>query len=201
LLIFAVPLSSVALMLGVLVYLLLSASSALRWRNAASLSSVELRAFEFSNFLGQQKKLPKNTDEPMRNEAGTRIEMRFPPLEIQEYLQAFVRKQQWKISEENLTEDSWVFSRSLSRDELLKNTKKNAAADTVDWASGVAVIRVNTVQLSGGIARTSIRVAFRGYGQSSDQFAMQREYWDLESNETLENFLISALTGHFREPH
>jgi hypothetical protein len=151
--------------------------------------------------VGHKKKAPQNASDEARNQAFACVELAFSPLDIQEYLQAIVRKQPWKIFDEHLTEDSWVFSRELNRDELLRATKRNSVADKVDWTKGVAFIHVNTNQLRDGIARTTIRAEFRGYGQSSDHFAVQREYWNLESNLALENLLVSALADHFAPPH
>jgi hypothetical protein len=56
------------------------------------------------------------------------------------------------------------------------------------------------VKVAEGFARTVIRVSFRGYGQNADQFAQQREYWGLQSNNNLEASIRSALETHFKSP-
>jgi hypothetical protein len=157
-------------------------------------------SIEQDSAVSHKKKSPQNASDEAREETFACIELAVSPLDIQEYLQAVVRKQPWRIFDEHLTEDSWVFSRDLNRDELLHATKRNAVADKVDWTKGVVFIHVNTNQLRDGIARTIIRAEFRGYGQSSDHFAVQREYWKLESNLTLENSLVAALADHFAPP-
>jgi hypothetical protein len=148
-----------------------------------------------------KKKRPKNAKEDPQSNAAACIELAVPQLEIQEYLQSYVRSEQWKIGEEHLTEDSWTFSRELSKDELVSATSKNTSAARVTWTGGIALVRVSTVQVADGFARTVIRASFRGYGQNADQFAQQREYWELESNNNLETSISSALKAHFKLPN
>jgi len=147
-----------------------------------------------------KKKRPKHApEEPQK--AGACIELAFPPLEIQEYLQAYTRSQQWKISQERVTEDSWTIARELNKDELLGTTKRSTSMARISWTGGVVLLRVVTVQVANGFARTVIRASFRGYGQNGDQFAQQREYWELESNNNFETSIASTLQAHFTAPH
>jgi len=148
-----------------------------------------------------KKKRPKNAKEDALKKTAGCVELAFPPLEVQEYLQSYVRNQQWKIGEEHLTEESWSFSRELSKDELLRFTKKNANLTRVNWSGGEALVQISTVQVAEGFARTVIHASFRGYGQNADQFAQQREYWELESNNNLESSIRSALEAHFKPPN
>jgi hypothetical protein len=147
-----------------------------------------------------KKKLRKHAKEDPQNKGAACIELAFSPLEIQEYLQSYVRSQQWKFGEEHLTEDSWTFSRELGKDELLSFTNKNENLARVNWSGGTALVHVSTVQVAEGFARTVIRASFHGYGQNADQFAQQREYWELESNGNLETSIRSALEAHFKSP-
>jgi hypothetical protein len=147
-----------------------------------------------------KKKLRKHAKEDPQVKGAACIELAFSPLEIQEYLQSYVRSQQWKFGEEHLTEDSWTFSRELGKDELLSFTNKNANLARVNWSGGTALVQVSTVQVAEGFARTVIRASFRGYGQNADQFAQQREYWELESSNNLETSIRSALEAHFKSP-
>ena len=147
-----------------------------------------------------KKKLSKHAKEDSQNKAAACIELAFSPLEIQEYLQSYVRSQQWKFGEEHLTEDSWTFSRELGKDELLRFTNKNEKLSGVTWSGGSALVQVSTVQVGEGFARTVIHASFRGYGQNGDRFAQQREYWELESNNNLETLIRSALEAHFKSP-
>ena len=144
-----------------------------------------------------KKKRPKHAKEAPQTKAGACIELAFPPLEIQEYLQAYTRSQKWKISQEHVTEDSWTIARELNKDELLGATKRNTNMARISWTGGVVLLRVVSVQVANGFARTVIRASFRGYGQNGDQFAQQREYWDLESNNNFETSIASTLQAHF----
>jgi len=147
---------------------------------------------------GTKKKPPKHGKGGPQNKAGACIELSFPPLEIQEYLQSYARSQQWKISQEQVTEDSWTITRELSKEELLGATKRNSGMTRVTWKAGVVHLHISTAQVAEGYARTLIRASFRGYGQNADQFALPREYWDLESNNNLETSITSALEAHFK---
>jgi hypothetical protein len=145
-----------------------------------------------------KKKPPKHAKEESQNKAGSCIELSFPQLEIQEYLQSYARSQQWKISQEQVTEDSWTISRELSKEELLGATKRNSGTARVTWTGGVVQLHISTAQVADGFARTMIRARFRGYGQNGDQFAQPREYWELESNNNLETSITAALQAHFK---
>jgi len=96
-----------------------------------------------------------------------------------------------------VTEDSWTISRELSKEELLGATKRNSGMARVTWTAGVVRLHISTAQVAEGYARTMIRASFRGYGQNGDQFAQQREYWDLESNNNFETSIASTLQAHF----
>jgi hypothetical protein len=118
-------------------------------------------------------------------------------LEIQEYLQSYARTQQWKISGEQVTEDSWTFSLELDKDDLLRDTTEDSRNKKVEWTGGTVRVRVNGAQLPDGYSRTIVRASFRGYGRSADQYAMHKEYWELDSNNNFENSIVSALRSHF----
>lgn len=190
------------MMIHLLFYLLMSGAVALPGQGTQA-TAVSRPCAAGWNDPGPEasKKRPKNAKEDPQKKAGACLELAFPPLEIQEYLQSYVRSQQWKIGEEHLTEDSWTFSRELSKDELLSATGKNTTATRVNWSGGLALVHISTAQVADGFARTVIRASFRGYGQNEDQFAQQREYWDLESNNNLEASISSALKSHFKAPH
>jgi hypothetical protein len=188
-------------MLVVLPYLLLSASIMLQPQHPLSTGSARPCAAGWDSVTSEKNKRHHNAGKDAQQATDACVELASSPLEIQEYLQAFARKQQWPITEEHVTEDSWVFSRELSPEEFLKATKKTSLVDKVDWTGGSAVIHINTVQLSGGFARTIVQAEFRGYGQSKDQFAMQREYWSLDSNGSLETALTTILADHFASKH
>lgn len=144
-----------------------------------------------------KKNRPKSPKKETHKETGACLELAFSPLEIQEYLQSFARTQQWKISGDQMTEDSWTFSLELDKDELLRNTTEASKDKSVEWTGGTVRVHVNTAQLPDGYARIIVRASFRGYGRNVDQFAMEKEYWPLESNNNFENSIVSALRTHF----
>ena len=148
---------------------------------------------------GMKKKHSKSAKKQsqLKMESGACIELAFSALEIQEYLQSFARKERWKITGDQLNEDSWTFSLDLDKSELLGNTSGASNPRRVEWKGGTARVNVNTAQLADGFTRTTVRASFRGYGRSEDQFAMQKDYWELESNNAFENSITSALQTYF----
>ena len=186
-------------MLHFLFSLLMSASVAVPHQNTGA-SDVARPCAEGWDSAGPwaKKKPRKRGKEEPQNKPGACIELSFPPLEIQEYLQSYARSQQWKISQEQVTEDSWTITRALSKEELLGATKRNSGMTRVTWTAGVVHLHISTAQVAEGYARTLIRASFRGYGQNADQFALPREYWDLKSNNNLETSITSALQAHFK---
>jgi hypothetical protein len=190
------------MMLYLLFSLLLSRSAALPGQDAGTRVVARPCAEGWDrNGPEAKKKRPKNTKDDAQKKTAGCVELAFPQLEIQEYLQYYVRSQQWKIGEEHLTEDSWSFSRELSKDELLSFTNKNANLTRVNWSGGEVQVQISTVQVAEGFARTVIHASFRGYGENADQFAQQREYWKLESNNNLETSIRSVLEAHFKPPN
>src|SRR5437773_10732056 len=189
-------------MFDLLLSMLMSSSAAVPHQNTgASVAARPCAEGWDSAGPGAKKKPRKHAKEEPQNKAGACIELAFPPLEIQEYLQAYTRRQKWKISQEHVTEDSWTISRALNKDELLGATKRDTNMARISWTGGVVLLRVVTVQAANGFARTMIRASFRGYGQNLDQFAQQREYWELESNNNFETSIASTLQAHFTPPH
>lgn len=144
-----------------------------------------------------KKNRPKNLRKETHQKTGACIELAFSTLEIQEYLQSYARTQQWKISDDQVNEDSWIFSMELNKDELLRDTTEDSRNRGVEWTGGIVRVHVNTVLVPDGYSRTIVRASFQGYGRSTDQFAPQKEYWQLESNNNFENSIVSALRSHF----
>ena len=144
-----------------------------------------------------KKKRPKNSPRELQDAPGC-IELSASALEIQEYLQSFSRNQHWTVVQEHVTEDSWIFSLALSKDELVGFTKAGSNSEKVQWRSGVTLVQISSAALADGFTRTIVRARFRGYGEAEDKFAAQREYWELESNGTFEASLVSALMARFK---
>jgi hypothetical protein len=144
-----------------------------------------------------KKKRPKNSPREL-HDAPACIELSASALEIQEYLQSFSRNQHWPIVEEHVTEDSWIFSQAINKDELAGSTKAGPGSEKVQWRSGIVLVQISSATLADGFTRTIVRARFRGYGEGADKFTPQREYWELESNGTLEASIVSALMARFK---
>jgi hypothetical protein len=144
-----------------------------------------------------KKKPPKNAPRELQDSPAC-IELSSSALDIQEYLQFDLRNQHWTIVEEHVTEDSWTFSLAMSKDDLLGATRAGSSSDKVEWRSGIAFVQISSSALADGFTRTIVRARFRGYGETADKFALQREHWELESNGTLEASLVSKLKARFK---
>lgn len=144
-----------------------------------------------------KKNKAKNSKKEMHAASGACVELDFSALEIQEFLQAHARDEQWKIGGDQMMEDSWTFSLEMGKEEILRYTTEDSRDSKVEWKAGTARVHVNTAKLADGYTRTIIRASFRGYGRSEDQFAPHKEYWELDSNNNFENSLVSAIKTHF----
>lgn len=133
-------------------------------------------------------------------ESGVCIELAFSVLDIQEYLQSYARQQRWVITTDQLGEDSWTFSLAIDKDELLRDTTAELNPKGVEWTGGAVRVLINTVPLPDGFSRTTVRASFRGFGNSADQFASHKEYWELESSNVFENSVVSVLRDRFSKP-
>jgi hypothetical protein len=126
------------------------------------------------------------------------VEAKARALDVQEFFQSFIRTQGWKIGDEKTSEDSWTLFRYLEKDELLRCSKEGLLAGRVNWTAGKAFIQVTTRELQDGFTRVAVAAHYQGYGQNVDDFAPAKESWQLDSNGTLENELISALDARFK---
>lgn len=145
------------------------------------------------------KKRAAGKKKNVRKESGGCIELAFSPLYIQEYLQSYARKERWILSGDQLTEDSWTFSLEIDKEALLRDTAAESSPKGIEWTHGSIRVHINTLQLPDGYARTTVHCVIRGYGRSTDQFAVQKEYWELESSNAFESSVISALRDYFSE--
>jgi len=128
------------------------------------------------------------------------IEIHQPALLVQEFSQRIVGDLQWKVVDEQATEDFWNFSIAISADELVAYTKPSKEL-RVSWTAGKASVNVETVDLSGGYTRVLISAKFDAYGNQEDSLAPQRKSWPLPSNGALEAKLVGAISEHFKSVH
>jgi hypothetical protein len=133
------------------------------------------------------------------NEAGIAcLDAKGTPIEIQEFFQSYVREQPWRVGEEKIVADGWMFARYLDKNELLQFAEEGLFAERVKWTEGKAFVQITTRELEDGFARVEVTARFQGAGQSVDRFAPPRDSWDLDSNGTLEKLLVGALDAHLK---
>jgi len=128
------------------------------------------------------------------------IEVRQSALLVQEFSQKAVRDFQWKVFDEQASEDFWNFSLAISADELVTYAKPSKEMG-VSWTAGKASVNVQTVELSGGYTRVFVSAKFDGYGTLEDKFAPKRESWPLPSSGALETKIANAIRDHFQPVH
>src|ERR1700674_513095 len=120
------------------------------------------------------------------------LELRLSALDVQEYMQKFVREQSWPVGDELAAEEAWTFAMHLDAQKLRTYTKPYADLK-MRWRGGKGLVQVRTTEQKDGYTQVVINARFDGYGESEDTFSMKRESWAMESNGTLEATLISAL--------
>jgi hypothetical protein len=126
------------------------------------------------------------------------VEVHSGILDVQEFLERFVRNQEWTLLDERADEQTLTYIRKLQTNELLNYTNSRGNRDAVVWTGGKAFIQMKTTTLSQGFTRIEIVVTFEGHGENQDSFAPPKETWPLESNGSLETALITAVENHFR---
>lgn len=122
-------------------------------------------------------------------------------VDLHEFFQSYVRQQGWRIDDERMAEDSWIFSRYLNKDQLLQFAKEGTYAGRVRWTEGKAVVQITAHELDGGFTRVEVSARFQGEGQNLDRFAPPRDTWDLDSTGALEKSLMAALEAHLKSVH
>lgn len=146
---------------------------------------------------------------PQKKKRGTReisqpvqgcLELRQSALDVQEYMQKFVREQDWQAGDEQAGEDAWTFAIHLDAEKLHRYTK-TFADPKMHWRGGRGLVQVLTMEQKDGYTRVVISARFDGFGESEDTFSIKRESWAMESNGILESILISALELHMKAAH
>jgi hypothetical protein len=128
------------------------------------------------------------------------IEIRADVLEVQEFLQKWVRNLNWKLVDEHTNESSWDFSRKLTVEELMSATKPERKPQGIEWQSGSVFFQITTTEGIERFARTVIRTQFRGMGENKDKLVTPQDWYPLGSNGSLESSMVDALTKHFGGP-
>ena len=144
---------------------------------------------------GKKKPGKRTAAVPVASEPGC-LEARATAIEVQEYLQNYVRRQGWNLTNERVAEASWTFYIGLEKEELSKYAKVDTGAEEVAWTGGQAYVQAETSELGDGYTRLRVKVRVEGHGQRQDRFAPQKKSWDLDSNGALEAKLTTALATH-----
>jgi len=145
------------------------------------------------------KDRPSHKKNVSRAESGACIELATSWLDVQEYLQSYARQQRWAITADQIAEDSWIFSLEIGKEELLRDTFAESSLKDIEWTGGTVRVHLNSLQLPDGFARTTVQASFRGFGRNTDQFAVKKEYWELQSSNALENSIVSAFRNRFSQ--
>lgn len=114
-------------------------------------------------------------------------------MQVQERLQALVRRRAWNVFDEDLQDSSWTFTRELSTQELLAGAEPDPSTRRVRLVGGRALMVVQTIELPDRYTRVTVRAKLKALGESSDHFAPNRDEWDLKSNGKMEQALIDEL--------
>jgi len=128
------------------------------------------------------------------------LELRLSALGVQEYMQKFVREQNWPVGDELAGEEAWTFAIHLDAQKLSTYTKPYADPK-MHWRGGKGLVQVRTTEQKDGYTQVVINARFDGYGESEDTFSTRRESWAMESNGTLEATLIAALDLRMKARH
>lgn len=127
------------------------------------------------------------------------LEVKGEPIEIQEFLQSAVREWQWRIAENDASEDTWNFVRYLNAEELGKYGDTKVLVEPVEFSSGKAAITIRTTELNDGHARVQIATHIQGEGKSTDKvWAQPGNSWPLRSLGVLEKELTDALQTRYK---
>src|SRR5580704_4624090 len=139
----------------------LSASSALAVGQKASSNISRACPLEWDRPVtsesktGKSKNRPRTAEKKASETAGACIELKASALDVQEYLQVYVRDQKWRLTDEHVSEDSWTFSRALTPDELSRDTKTYSGTQKIEWEKGTVVVHIDSSPMDDGWSRTT----------------------------------------------
>jgi hypothetical protein len=174
----------------------------LRQNSAAAPTTTLYRTCSSNPVLGSNVKAKglKKSKHPSPSEIPPAcLEVKGPPIEIQEFLQSVVRELQWRIGENRASEQTWTFVRDLNDDELAKYCDTKVLVEPVVFTSGKVAVVVHTSELNDGFCRVQIVAHIQAEGKSTDKMSPQLgTNWQLGSNGVLEQELVSALETRFR---
>jgi hypothetical protein len=126
------------------------------------------------------------------------LEVKGNPIEVQEFLQALIRDQKWRIGQEQTSANSWSFVRNLEPEELVRFAHTEILGGSIVWTEGKAAVQVATAGATDGFTRVQIAAKVLGKGNTKERFARPTDFWPLVSKGTLESGMIAALEDHFK---
>jgi hypothetical protein len=121
------------------------------------------------------------------------LEAKGEPIELQEFLRAFIRDQKWRIGPEQASAEGVNFVRYLEPDELARLAHTEILGGRIAWTEGKVAVRVTTSQAADGYTQVQITAKFQGKGNAKERFARPADLWPLASRGTLEGSMIAAL--------
>ncbi len=187
---------------GVMIFLCGAPTDAQEGAPTASPSTAITRPCSANPVLAYQpsKKNAKKLKHPPAPEpAPTCIEVKGDTLGIQEFLQNLVREKQWRIGENQASEDMWSFVRYFNPDELSAYADTKVSIESVKFTAGKAATIVRTTDLGGDFVRVQISTHFQGEGKSADPTWKQpASVWPLNSRGVFEQELVDALKSQYK---
>jgi hypothetical protein len=136
---------------------------------------------------------PKNKSAEAPARPSACLEVKGNPNELQEFLQALIRDQKWRIGRERASAESRSFVRYLEPEELARFAHTEILGGRIVWTEGKAALQVTTSEAADGFTRVQIAAKFLGKGNSKERFARPTDFWPLVSRGTLEGSMIAAL--------
>jgi hypothetical protein len=121
------------------------------------------------------------------------IEVKAAPLELQDFLQAFIRSQKWRVGQQQSSPEGLSFFRYLDADELARFAHTEILGGRMVWTEGKVAVQISTTEATDGFTHVQINAKFQGKGSGRDQFARPTGLWPLVSRGTLEGSMIAAL--------
>jgi hypothetical protein len=95
------------------------------------------------------KKPPKSRTARPSEPAPSCLEVKGETIEVQEFLQALGREQQWRIGENHASEGAWSYLRYFDASELNSYAHTSDVKDSVKLTSGRAAVNVRTSEPKG----------------------------------------------------
>jgi hypothetical protein len=162
-----------------------------------SQSPTHTRPCSSNSSLPQGSKAANGAPQSNSPEAPARppacLEVKGDPIELQEFLQALIRDQKWRIGQAQGSAESWSFVRYLDPGELSRFAQTEILGKHIVWTEGKAAVRVISTEAADGFTRVQIAAKFLGKGNSDGRLARPMDFWPCASKGVLEGSMLAAL--------